>query len=361
MADDQDKDSKTEDPTGKRLEEAANEGNLPFSREVTAFASTVSIYIFVVFYAVSGGGYVANTLKDVFEQADQWDINTGSDIISIFYRIYWNSGAVLVPVFALLIIFGLGASFLQNTPRFILKRIQPKLSKISLMKGIGRLFSKQSLVEFGKSFVKILVVAGAMYFLLKDEFLGSLELMYSDPRRIFDSMINDLRTILIVVMLFSAAIAIADFYWTKHKWFEDLKMTKQQVKDEQKQMMGDPAVKAKQRSFARTLMRRRMMENVPRATLVVTNPTHYAVALRYAREEDETPIVVAKGQNLIALKIREIAQENDIPIFEDPPLARSMFAQVSVDSVIPPVFYKAVAELIHRVYANQNKTIRAQA
>ncbi len=128
-------------------------------------------------------------------------------------------------------------------------------------------------------------------------------------------------------------------------------MTKQEVKDEYKQAQGDPIVKSRQRSIARDRARRRMMKAVPRATLVIANPTHFAVALRYVREENDAPVVVAKGQDLIALKIREIAEENGIPVFEDPPLARSMFAQVSVDSVIPSVFYKAVAELIHRVYA----------
>ncbi|MCO6187136.1 flagellar biosynthesis protein FlhB [Rhizobium sp. L1K21] len=356
---DEEKDSKTEDPTGKRLNEAADKGNVPFSKEITTFASTVAIYVFVVFFAASGAGTLAVSLRDVFELADQWDINTGSDVVSILYRLAWNSSAVLVPSLTLLIAFGVGASILQNLPRPVLERIRPQASRLSLMKGFQRLFSMQTVVEFGKSFVKILVVSAAMYLTLKDEFLGSLELMFSDPRRIFDTMLNDLRSILIIVILATAVIAIADYFWTKHKWFEDLKMSKQEVKDENKQMMGDPAVKAKQKSFARTLLRRQMMKNVPRATLVVTNPTHYAVALRYARDEDDAPIVVAKGQNLIALKIREIAEDNNIPIFEDPPLARSMFAQVSVDSVIPPVFYKAVAELIHRVYANQKKTIRA--
>jgi flagellar biosynthesis protein FlhB len=125
------------------------------------------------------------------------------------------------------------------------------------------------------------------------------------------------------------------------------------VKDELKQSQGDPIVKSRQRSIARDRARKRMMKAVPRATLVIANPTHFAVALRYVREENDAPVVVAKGQDLIALKIREIAEENGIPVFEDPPLARSMFAQVSTDSVIPQVFYKAVAELIHRVYAKQ--------
>ena len=357
---DEDKDSKTEDPTSKRLSEAAEKGNVPFSREVTTFASSVAIYVFVVFFAASGSVYVAGSLKDIFEQADQWRIETSPDALSVIYRLAWNSGAVVIPAFTLLIAFGVGASILQNMPSPVLERIRPQFSKISPVKGIQRLFSLQTLVEFGKATMKLLVVGLVMYLTLRDEFFGSLELMFSDPSRIFDSMLNDLRSILIVIILASAIVAIGDYFWTKHKWYENLKMTKQEIKDEQKQMMGDPAVKAKQRSFARTLLRRRMMSNVPRATLVVTNPTHYAVALKYVRDEDDAPVVVAKGQNLIALKIREIAEEHDIPIFEDPPLARSMFAQVSVDSVIPPVFYKAVAELIHRVYANQNKTIRAR-
>ena len=135
-------------------------------------------------------------------------------------------------------------------------------------------------------------------------------------------------------------------------------MTKQEVKEEMKQAQGDPIVKARMRSIQRDRIRRRMMTDVPRATLVIANPTHFSVALRYVREEGDAPVVVAKGQDLIALKIREIAEENGIPVFEDPPLARSMFAQVSVDSVIPPVFYKAVAELIHRVYAASPQTRR---
>jgi flagellar biosynthetic protein FlhB len=135
-------------------------------------------------------------------------------------------------------------------------------------------------------------------------------------------------------------------------------MTKQDVKDEFKQAQGDPIVKARQRSIARDRARRRMMKNVSRATLVIANPTHYAVALRYVRSENDAPIVVAKGQDLIALRIREIAEENNIPVFEDPPLARSMFAQVSLDSVIPSVFFKAVAELIHRIYAAKSNQKR---
>lgn len=151
----------------------------------------------------------------------------------------------------------------------------------------------------------------------------------------------------------TATLAIVDLFWTRHHWYTELRMTRQEVKDELKQSQGDPIVKSRLRSMQRDRARKRMISSVPRATLIIANPTHYAVALRYVREESDAPVVVAMGKDLVALKIREIAEKNGIPVFEDPPLARSMFAQVSVDSVIPPVFYKAVAELIHRVYAAQ--------
>jgi flagellar biosynthetic protein FlhB len=164
-----------------------------------------------------------------------------------------------------------------------------------------------------------------------------------------------MKKITVVILFATGLLAIVDFFWTRHHWYTSMRMTKQEVKDEFKQSQGDPIVKARIRSIGRDRARRRMMSNVPRATLVITNPTHYAVALRYAQGENEAPMVVAKGQDLVALKIREVAEQHNIPIFEDPPLARSMFAQVSIDGVIPPPFYKAVAELIHRVYALRAK------
>lgn len=356
MADDDDKESKTEDPSEKKKQEAVEKGNIPFSREMTAFASTVAIYLFIVFFAADGAVKVAGSLKDVFEQADQWRIGTSSDVISLFYRLAWNAGAVVVPALVLIMGFGVGSSILQNMPSPVLDRIEPKFSRISITAGLGRMFGLPGAVEFGKSLVKVILVSVVVFFALKSEYFGSLSLMFSDPSVMFTRMTDDLRTILIVMLFATAIVGVGDFFWTRKQWFDNLKMTKQEVKEEMKQAQGDPIIKSKQRSFARTLLRRRMMANVPRATLVVANPTHFAVALRYVREENEAPIVIAKGQDIIALRIREIAEENNIPVFEDPPLARSMFAQVSVDSVIPPVFYKAVAELIHRVYSRQNKS-----
>ncbi|OJU01910.1 MAG: flagellar biosynthesis protein FlhB [Rhizobium sp. 63-7] len=353
MADDQDKDSKTEAPSEKKIRDAAEKGNIPFSREVTIFASSVAFYIYLIFFIPSGIARIGETLRDLFEQPDQWKIETSTDVLSLFVHIVWESSALLVPAFVLFLVFGVGSSILQNMPSFVLERIRPQVSRISPMKGWSRMFSAPGFVEFGKSLFKIMIVSLIMFFALRGEFFSSIDAMFSDPQVVFVKMAATVKKIMIVILFATATVAIVDFFWTRHHWFTQLKMTKQEVKDEYKQSQGDPIIKARQRSIARDRARRRMIGNVPRATLVIANPTHFAVALRYVREENDAPVVVAKGQDLIALKIREIAAENGIPVFEDPPLARSMFAQVSIDSVIPSVFYKAVAELIHRVYAMQ--------
>lgn len=353
MADD-DKDSKTENPTAKRLSDAAEKGNVPVSREVPLFASILAFYVFLVFFVPSGIARIGETLKDLFEQPDQWRLENATDVISLGVHLGWAVAAFLAPAMLLFVIFGLGSSFAQNMPSLVLERVRPQISRLSPVKGFTRIYSVPGFIEFGKSLFKILIVSLIMYLALRGEYFASLDAMFSDPHVILVKLNAIVRKMVIVVVASTALLAVVDLLWTRYHWYNQLKMTKQEVKDEYKQAQGDPIVKSRQKSIARDRARRRMINNVPRATLVIANPTHYAVALRYAREENDAPIVVAKGQDLIALKIREIAEANDIPVFEDPPLARSMFAQVSVDSVIPPVFYKAVAELVHRVYASRS-------
>ncbi|MDY6960577.1 MAG: flagellar biosynthesis protein FlhB [Pseudomonadota bacterium] len=349
-----DKDSKTENPTAKKLSDAAEKGNVPVSREVPIFASTLAFYIFIVFFLPSGAGNLSETLKDLFSKPDQWDLENTPDVVSLSVHLGWSIAAFLAPIMVLFIVFGLGSSFAQNMPSMVLERIRPQVSRISPMKGIERIYSMPGMVEFGKSFFKILIVSVIMYFALRGEFFAAIDAMFSDPQVVLVKLDTIVRKMVVVLLIATALLAAVDVAWSRHHWYTQLMMTKQDVKDEYKQSQGDPVVKARQRSLARDRARRRMIDSVPRATLVIANPTHYAVALRYVREENEAPIVVAKGQDLIALKIREIAEAHGIPVFEDPPLARSMFAQVSVDSIIPPAFYKAVAELVHRVYATRS-------
>jgi flagellar biosynthetic protein FlhB len=358
LADDQDKDSKTEDPTEKKLRDAEEKGNVPSSPEVALFMSSLAFYLYLVFFVPTGITRVNETLKDLIERPEQWRINTSGDLISIGFHLLSDVAFFFLPAAILFIVFGLVASFAQNLPAFVLERITPQFSRVSPVAGFGRIYSVNGFVQFGKSLFKIIIVSIIMYVVLRSDYYTLIDAMFSDPQTILVRAFDILKKMMIVVLSATAVLSIADYLWTRHHWFDQLKMTKQEIKDEYKQSQGDPVVKARQRSIARDRARKRMIENVPRATLVITNPTHYAIALRYVREEGDAPIVVAKGQDLIALKIREIAQQNGIPIFEDPPLARSMFAQVSVDSVIPSAFYKAVAELIHRVYAARQKKKR---
>ncbi|KPF42067.1 flagellar biosynthesis protein FlhB [Rhizobium sp. G187] len=353
MADDEDQDSKTEDPTEKKLRDAREKGNIPSSRELPLFATSLGFYVYSVFFMPDGVNRLSETLRDIFERPEQWRLGTATDTVSLFTHLAWEISAFLAPLMLLVMLLGVAANVAQHLPAFVLERIRPQANRISPMKGWERLFSMQGMVEFGKSVFKIVIISTIMVFMLRRDYFGMIDAMFSDPQVIFVKFSEILEKMMLIIVMSTGLLAAIDVFWTRHHWYEQLRMTKQEIKEEYKQAQGDPIVKARQRSIARDRARKRMIANVPRATLVITNPTHYAVALRYVREEGDAPVVVAKGQDLVALKIREIARENDIPIFEDPPLARSMFAQVSVDSVIPSIFYKAVAELVHRVYASR--------
>jgi flagellar biosynthetic protein FlhB len=360
LSDGEDKDSKTEDPTGKKIQDAENKGNVAISPEVAIFSSTLAFYMYLVFFLPKNSAHLAEILKNLLEHPEQWSIQTSSDLVSICGYLLLQSAYFMLPAAVLFMSMGLIASVGQHMPSFVLERIRPQFSRVSPVAGFKRLFSLNGLVHFGKSLFKTVVAGMIMYMVLRNEYFKLLDSIFSDPQTVFPILVRIIKKMVIVVLSCAFLVAAADIFWTRHQWFSNLKMTKQEIKDEMKQSQGDPVVKARQRSIARDRARKRMISNVPRATLIITNPTHYAVALRYVAQESEAPIVVAKGQDLVALRIREIAQENGIPIFEDAPLARSMFAQVSVDSVIPSVFYKAVAELIHRIYAGrrQNKRMR---
>ncbi|MCM2291411.1 flagellar biosynthesis protein FlhB [Allorhizobium sp. BGMRC 0089] len=358
MAEEDDQDSKTEEPTEKKIRDAIEKGNIPMSREAPLFTAMLAFYIYFIFFLPNGVKTMTGTLKDLFEKPDQWQLETGPDVMSLFIHLGWSMAALLTPMLLLTMLFGLAQSFAQHMPSFVLDRIAPKASRLSFSGGIARLFSVPGIVDFGKSLFKIIIVSIIMVVTLRGQYFGTLNAMFSDPQVIFVKLNDIIREMLIVVLMSTGILTAVDVVWTRYNWHQKLRMTKQEVKEEHKQSQGDPIVKARQRSAQRDQARRRMIANVPRATMVITNPTHFAVALRYVREEMEAPTVIAKGQDLIALKIREVAEENNIPIFEDPPLARSMFAQVSVDSVIPPVFYKAVAELVQRIFAAEAKKKR---
>ncbi|MEO9340717.1 flagellar biosynthesis protein FlhB [Mesorhizobium sp. SB112] len=353
MSDAPDKESKTEEPTEKKIRDTVEKGKLPQSKETTILASFAAILVFVVFFAVDSISNLGTFLAVFLEKPESWPLATEHDALLLFRVVFMEIGKMTASLFVLLVTAGIGASVVQNMPQFVGERIKPQASRISLAKGWSRLFGVQGFVEFLKSLGKLGFAIGVLVFILSEDHRKLLAGMFTSPIA-FTHVIRGIAIDIIVAIVFvMIAIAAADLVWSRFHWRQDLRMTKQEVKDEMKQSEGDPIVRSRLRSLARDRARNRMMTAVPRATLVIANPTHFAIALKYVRDEDSAPVVLAKGQDLIALKIRAIAEENNVPVFEDVALARSMYKQVSVDSVIPAQFYQAVAELVRVVYGNK--------
>jgi len=350
---DTDKESKTEEATEKKIRDTIEKGKLPHSKETAILASFLAILVFTLFYAKDGMVGLGVFLSVFMEKPEAWPMDTAADVITLYRSVLFEIGRAVASLLVLLIVAAIGASVFQNVPQFVGERITPQLSRISLAQGWKRLFGAQGLVEFLKSLAKLGFAMAVLAFTLSEDHRRLLAGMITNPWE-FGLVIRSIAVdILLAIVFVMGAIAAFDLVWSRFRWKSDMRMTKQEVKDELKQSEGDPIVKSRIRSVARDRARRRMMTAVPRATLVIANPTHYSIALRYVREEDAAPVVLAKGQDLVALKIREIAAEHNIPIFEDVALARSMYKQVSVDSVIPSQFYQAVAELVRIVYSNK--------
>jgi len=353
MADGEDKDSKTEEPTEKKIRDTMEKGKLPASKEVAIFTSFLAILVYTVFFASNSVAELGVFLSNFLEKPEAWPLGTERDVVELYQAVAVEVGRAIASLFLMLVVAGVGASLMQNVPQFIGERVRPQASRISLTQGWKRMFGVQGFVEFLKSLGKLGFAIIVLIFVLSDDLRVLLTGMITNPVA-YGSVIRNIAVdILVAIVFVIGAIAVADFVWSRFHWFQEQRMTKQEVKDELKQSEGDPIVKSRLRSIARDRARQRMMTAVPKATLVIANPTHFAIALRYVRDENAAPVVLAKGQDLVALKIREIAEQSGVPVFEDVALARSMYKQVSVDSVIPPQFYQAVAELVRIVYGNR--------
>ncbi|MCF8474277.1 MAG: flagellar biosynthesis protein FlhB [Emcibacter sp.] len=345
MADDQDDSQKTEDPTSKKLQEAQEKGEVAKSQEVRHWFILFSVTVIILISAKSSMAGIRDVLRDVLVTSSSVSMNAGGLLnygTVILNRVF---GYMILPIIILMIGALLGAT-IQNRPMFTTEKIKPKLNKISPLAGLKRLFSMQNFFEISKSILKIIIVGWVVFLIVWPE-RGQLEQMTSrDLADISNVIFIIVLKILIGVVSVMAVIAGLDFLFQKIQFQKKMRMTKQEVKDEWKQTDGDPQIKARLRQIRMERARNRMMAAVPEADVVVTNPTHFAVALKYKQAEMEVPVVVAKGADFMALKIREIAEENNIPILENPPLARSLFATVEVEDEIQESHYKAVAEVI---------------
>ena len=343
--DDQDEASKTEDPTPKRMRDAREKGDVASSKEVNNWFMLMATALFVGLLLTTFAIETLNVGRYYFENLHLLPLGT-ADAETRFTNTALNVFLLLLIPGGIAVVFALAGGLIQNGLLFTTEPMKPKLSKINPVSGFKRLFSLRSLVEFGKSVFKLALIGGAVALVI----IPQLDLM---PRMIGQTttgMIDDLQDtallIIIVVLALMTVIAGIDFLYQRYEHDKKLRMTKQQVKDEYKQTEGDPQIKARLRQIRTQRARARMMQAVPESDVVVTNPTHYAIALKYDQAEMQAPKVTAKGQDLVALKIREIAEENDVPIVENPPLARALHAGVELEEEVPPEHYQAVAEII---------------
>jgi flagellar biosynthetic protein FlhB len=349
---------KTEDGSEKKLRDAIEEGNVPFSREASVFMSLSAMLIVASLVLANNVRSLVDILVQLFASPAHSPFATTADTIFIFEFVGGAASAFLLPILLILMISGLVAAFAQGLPRLVPSRIAPKWSKISPAAGLKRLGGRDGQVEFLKNLAKFVIVSSVVFIVLRGQGQALLQTLYIEPAAIGSLALAIVGRLLAGSLVAFAILTAADLVWTHTKWRRDLRMTKQEVKDEMKQAEGDPFFKAKRRSLAMDRSRRRMMASVPKATMVIANPTHYAIAIRYVREEGGAPMVLAKGQDLIALKIREIAESNNIPVIEDKALARSMYDHVEVSQLIPAEFYKAVAEIIHFLQARKTPSAR---
>ncbi|WP_349368579.1 flagellar biosynthesis protein FlhB [Salinarimonas sp.] len=346
----EDKESRTEEATEKKIKDAIEKGNVPVSKEASVFAGVLASLTLAHFVIGNGAAEIVDLLRRLIDDPGGIALHDARDATTLMHVLALGMGAFLAPVVGVLMVYGVAASVLQNAPRMAKDRITPKLSRLSPIQGFKRMFGVQGWVELAKAVVKFLVVSAVVALLARVDAWRVVNAMYSDPTQIPELILSLTIRLLSAVCVAIVVLVIADIAFSRFKWRKDLRMTRQELKDEHKQAEGDPLVKARMRSLARDRARRRMISDVPRATIVIANPTHYAIALRYVREEGGAPVVVAKGQDLVALKIREIAATHGIPVIEDKPLARSMYDAVEVDRPIPPEFYRIVAELLYFFY-----------
>jgi len=341
----EDKDSKTEEPTSKRLNKARNEGDVPQSQEVKSFAMLLAGLIVFGTMAPWVASDLAAYLSAFLDRPHTFQFEE-EGIRHVMVEVSLKVSFLLALPMAIFMLAAIISGIALNGFLWTPKKLRPKLSQLSPIAGAKRFFSSQTMVETVKSIAKILIVAALVAFLIIPLFRHPDQIIDQDILITLNEIHWLIILILFLVVIFMAIIAVAD--WTYQKWHhkEKLKMTKQEVKDEHKEAEGDPKIKSRIRALRIERHRQRMMAAVPSASVVITNPTHYAVALKYDMNDMHAPLLVAKGADYLARRIRQIAEDNEVPLVENPPLARALYAAVEVDQEIPPEHYKAVAEII---------------
>ncbi len=344
MADDKDQEDKTEDPTERRIEQAIERGDVPKSMEAaTFFALAAGMLSLSITGSVALGDFVTG-MRAFLANAHQIPVDANG-LMGVAHFSATRFFAILGIPFAFAIIAGIVSTLLLHRALWTVEPMMPKMNRLSPMAGFKRIFGKEAFVQFAKSLAKFVIVTTVMFAVLWPERKQLDLLVQLDPGKMLDASWALTLKLVGGVLIVFAFVAALDVLYQRFSWRQKLKMTREEMKQEYKETEGSPEIKARIRKLRMELLKRRMMSQVPKATLILTNPTHYAVALRYEAGMN-APVLLAKGVDSLALRIREIAGEHEIPIVENPPLARALHARVEIDQEIPEEHYKAVAEVI---------------
>ena len=349
---------KTEKATPKKRNDERKKGNVFMSRDAVSVATLIGSFSVLWLTLPNFSRELGSFMTYCLEMSS----DSGGDLMQYLNELVVQCILVVVktagPVLLVTLGCAVAATFAQTRFLIATEPLKPKLSKLSPLKGFKRLFSLKSVVEAVKGILKIILLMAIIYFSIQDMFLESSKYLYTDLDTSSLHLVEYAAGMVMRIAVAFVALAGADFLYQKWDYERQMKMSKQEVKEEYKQLEGDPQVKGKIKELQRRRAQSRMMQQVPDADVVIRNPTHFAVALRYKPERDAAPIVLAKGQDAIALRIVQIAEENQVAVMENVPLARALYAQTELNQEIPPALYAAVAEVLVYIFRlNEKKQI----
>jgi len=351
---------RTEEATARRRQKEREKGNVSKSRDMDAALVMVAGIALLAVFAKFMGETILNMMRETFSHLHVARDFDPSNVIGILLPYFQQLGIILLPFFVLLVIFSIiiirmdvGPVFAMEKIKFNLKNLSPK-RMLQNAKKMFNPFEPRSLVELAKSIMKIVVVASCGYSAINARKADLMGLIGLDPMTSIHIIVSILINMIINMCLAMLILGYIDKKYQHYEYEKSIKMTKQEVKDEQKDIEGDPKIKARIKSIQMQMARQRMMSSVPQADVVVTNPTHYAVAIKYDKTKAPAPIVTAKGVDYLAFQIREIAKENNVPIVENRPVARALYNNVPLDGMIPTDLYVAVSEILTYVYRLKN-------
>ncbi len=357
MSEHSDKSERTEEATPKRLEDARKKGDAPKSQELTATILLAAAALGLWLMAGPMVSNIAYTGIDFLDHPHAMSVDAAS-LHNLFVIVISSVGVALCGFGLLMVVAAIVGNTVQARPVFTTHRMKPSLQKISPLAGLGRIFGPSGLINFAKGFGKIVIIGSIMVFAIWPDRIMVINLLYTEDISVMTVARNLVLKLLMLTVLAMSIIAGLDLAWQRYSWKKRQRMTREELRREQKETDGDPQIKARQRQLRDVQARRRMASAVKEATVVIMNPTHYAVALRYDENDSPAPICTAKGMDELALRMRSIAREHNVPVVENPPLARALHASADLDREIPLEHYEAVAKVIGFIMSKARSGLR---